>query len=75
VWNTSAGGSFVASAKSLAATRITDGTATWGAVQGLGDTVLASRSAHPESATSSLYLLNGSVIAGLTCTRPSRSRR
>jgi hypothetical protein len=66
-WNTSAGASYVASAKTLAATRITDGTATWGAVQGLGGWVLASRSGHPESVTSSLYLMSASVIHGLTC--------
>jgi hypothetical protein len=68
-WNTSAGASYVASAKTLAATRITDGTATWGAVQGLGDYIFASRSGRPESVTSSLYLLNASVIHGLTCAR------
>jgi hypothetical protein len=69
-WNTSAGASYVASAKTLAAIRITDGTASWGAVQGLGDYVLASRSARPGSGTSSLYLLSGSVIGGLTCATP-----
>jgi hypothetical protein len=72
-WNTSAGASYVASTKTLAATRITDGTATRGAVQGLDDYVLASRSTQPESGNSSLYLLNGSVIAGLTCARHGRA--
>jgi hypothetical protein len=67
-WNTSAGASFVASARSLAATRITDGTVTWGTVQGLGSDVLASRSGHPKSGPRSLYLLSGSVIDRLTCT-------
>jgi hypothetical protein len=66
-WNTSAAASYVASAKSLAAARITDGSASWGAVQGLGSDVLASRSAHPKSGPRSLYLLSGSVIGGLTC--------
>lgn len=74
-WNTSAGASYVASAKTLAATRITDGTATWTAVQGLGDFVLASRSADQESASRSLYLLNGSVIDNLTCAQPRRAPR
>ena len=72
-WSTSAGASFVASAKTLAAARITDGTATWGAVQGLGDYVLTSRSGHRESATSSLSLLSGSVINRLTCATPQRA--
>jgi hypothetical protein len=66
-WNTSAAASFVASAKSLAAARITDGSTSWGAVQGLGSDVLASRSAHPKSGPTSLYLLSGSVIERLTC--------
>jgi hypothetical protein len=66
-WNTSAAASYVASAKSLAAMRITDGSATWGGVQGLGSDVLASRSAHPKSGPRSLYLLSGSVIDRLTC--------
>jgi hypothetical protein len=42
-WNTSAAASYVASAKPVAAARITDGAATWGGVQGLGGDVLASR--------------------------------
>jgi hypothetical protein len=69
-WNTSTAASYVASAKGLAATRITDGTGTWGEVQGVGSAVLASRSAHPKSGARSLYLLKASVINGLTCARP-----
>jgi hypothetical protein len=72
-WNTSAAASYVASAKSLAAARITDGTASWGAVQGVGSDVLASRSAHPKSGPRSLYLISGSVISGLTCAQPVRA--
>jgi hypothetical protein len=68
-WNTSAAASYVASAKSLAATRITDGSTSWGGVQSVGSNVLASRSAHPKSGPTSLYLLSGSVIGGLTCVR------
>jgi hypothetical protein len=63
----------VASAKTLAATRVTDGTAIRGAVQGLGDYVLASRSAELKSGAGSLYLLSGSVIHGLTCARSGRA--
>jgi hypothetical protein len=66
-WDTSSAASYVASTKTLAAMRITDATATWGGVQGLGSDVLASRSAHPKSGPRSLYLLSGSVIDGLTC--------
>jgi len=66
-WDTSAAASYVASTKTLAAARITDGTTTWGRVQGLGSAVLASRSAHPKSGPRSLYLLSGSVIDRLTC--------
>ncbi|MGB6453928.1 MAG: hypothetical protein WBH47_05480 [Streptosporangiaceae bacterium] len=69
-WSTSAGASYVASAKTLAAIRITDGTTTWGAAQGLGDSVLASRFADPASVFRRLYLLSGSVIDRLTCARP-----
>jgi hypothetical protein len=72
-WNTSAGASYVASAKNLAAARITDGFATQGGVQGLGSDVLASRSAHPKTGPRSLYLLSGSVIGGLTCAKPNRA--
>jgi hypothetical protein len=72
-WNTSAAASFVASAKSLAAARITDGAATFGRVQGVGSDVLASRSAHPKAGPRSLYLLSGSVIDGLTCAQPIRA--
>jgi hypothetical protein len=68
-WNTSAGASYVASAKTLAATRITDATGTWGAVQGLGSYIFASRSARPTSEVRSYYLLSGSVVHGLTCAR------
>jgi hypothetical protein len=66
-WDTSAAASYVASTKTLAAARITDGTTTWGRVQGVGSAVLASRSAHPKSGPRSLYLLSGSVIDRLTC--------
>jgi hypothetical protein len=72
-WNTSAAASYVASAKSLAATRITDGNSSWGVVQGVGSTVLASRSPHPKSGPRSLYLLSGSVIDRLTCAQPARA--
>jgi hypothetical protein len=72
-WNTSAGASFVASAKTLAATRISDGTASWGVVQGFGGYLLASKSAHPESASASLYLLSGSMVAGQNCAQPRRT--
>jgi hypothetical protein len=72
-WNTSAAASFVASAKTLAATRITNGSATWGFVQGSGRFVLASRSSQPKSGPRSLYLLDGSVIHGLTCARSGRA--
>jgi hypothetical protein len=66
-WDTAAAASYVASAKTLAAARITDGVVAWGGVQGLGNDVLASRSAHPKAGPRSLYLLSGSVIDGLTC--------
>jgi len=69
-WNTSAAASFVASTKSLAASTVTDGAATWGTVHGVGSDVFASRSTHPKSGPRSLYLLSGSVIDGLTCARP-----
>jgi hypothetical protein len=72
-WNVSTAASYVASAKSLAAIKITDGTATWGGVQGLGNDVLASRKAHPKSGPRSLYLLSGSVIDRLTCAQPARA--
>lgn len=72
-WTTAAAASFVASAKTLAATRITDGNATFGLVQGLGGSVLASRSASPKTGPRSLYLLSGSVIDGLTCATPQRA--
>jgi hypothetical protein len=72
-WDTSAAASFVASTKSLAATTVTDGAATWGTVQGVGSDVFASRSAHPKSGPRSLYLLSGSVINGLTCAQPVRA--
>jgi hypothetical protein len=69
-WDTSAAASYVASAKSLAAARVTDGSASWGGVQGLGSDVLASSSAHPKSGPRSLYLLSGSVIDRLGCGQP-----
>jgi hypothetical protein len=68
-WTTAAAASFVASAKTLAATRITDGNITFGLVQGSGSFVLASSSANPKSGLRNLYLLSGSVIDGLTCAR------
>jgi hypothetical protein len=74
-WNTSAAASYVASAKSLATARITDGAVTWGGLQGVGSDVLASTSAHPKSGPRSLYLLSGSVIDGLTCAQPARAPR
>jgi hypothetical protein len=69
-WTTAAAATFVASAKTLAATRIADGNATFGLVQGSGRYVLATRSAHPKSGTRSLYLLSGTVIERLTCGPP-----
>jgi hypothetical protein len=69
-WSTAGAASFVASAKTLAATRITDGNATFGLVQGLGGDVFVTRSTDPKSGSRSLYLLRGSVIGGLTCATP-----
>jgi hypothetical protein len=71
-WTTAAAASYVASAKTLAATRITDGNATFGVMQGLGGYVLASRSASPKTGARSLYLLSGSVIGGSSCARSER---